>query len=163
MSLKKYQRYVTLRGFMGIRMMEFGLAILSPSIVISELSHGAASVIVGKHALIWGALLFIAGSCLLVSSVLDWGLKSRKIAQRHVPFLRLLSHFRVAGYYLAGAVWLSFSYSAYVIFGAWSAELVGPTYLLFLVFLIFKDALKSQSRIKESGYALKRQVARQHQ
>lgn len=162
MSLKKYPRYVTLRGFMGLRMMEVGVAILSPLLAVSEITYGTTSIIVSKHGTVWGLLMCIAGACLVASAILDWGLKSRKVPECHVPFLRLLSHFRAAGYYLAGAVWLSFSYSAYIIFGAWYAELVGPTYLLFLLFLIFKDALKSQDRIKESVYASKRQIAKQH-
>ena len=135
---------IPLRLFMGVQMLVYGiLCAIDPKDL-----RGA--YLYDQYGWIWIVLLVTGGLWLAVLAAMEiyagwyWRGLGKKSCRRCLKVSRILT---VPGYFYAGAVWAGLGYKLVVDGHFQTVDFMAPVYLLFLLFVAYKDACAKRSKV----------------
>jgi hypothetical protein len=135
---------IPLRLFMGVQMAGYGMILLFAAPL------NFSTTINETNGWMWSAMILFGGLWMVASAAVDMYLaehwrglgkaKYRKMAS-------LLAKERMLGYYFSGAVWAGLGYHTVMDGRATATDYLAPSYVVFLLFLAFKDACRKRKRV----------------
>lgn len=136
---------IPLRLFMGLQMLMYGVMCAHNP---SELR--AAYWFDESGWVWWVVLLVIGGLWLAVFAALEIyaGWNWRGLGTKHCrSCIKASSVARIPGYFFCGAVWAGLGFKLLWDEHFQAVDIMAPTYMLFLLFIAYKDACKKRSKV----------------
>lgn len=144
MLVKENCNMIPLRLFMGLQMIIYGVVLwFTPD----DLRN---AYLFEEHGWMWIVLLVSGGVWLAAFAALEIyaGWNWRGLGKKSCrTCIKASSVAKVPGYFYCGAVWAGLGYQLLWDGQYQTVDFMAPTYLLFLLFIAYKDACKKRSRV----------------